>query len=226
MSRECKTCHNILPIGEFGSHKLMKDGINTECKACNRKRAYKWRIDNTEKHRSYSKDYRLKHIEEYKEYKHKKYKREKEKENTRRSKYRATHIEQEKERFLRWYEQNKEKFRVYSFRRRAIKRNINERFLARDIKRVFELFDFACANCGSIDNLHIDHHYPLVLGNALSPQNAVILCKTCNSKKGFKMPDLFYTPKKLAEIESKLFNERKKEHWEPSNIFRVRSIHG
>ncbi len=43
-----------------------------------------------------------------------------------------------------------------------------------------------CVVCGSKNNLSIDHVLPLSKGNGLYPGNAVILCISCNSRKGAK----------------------------------------
>jgi 5-methylcytosine-specific restriction endonuclease McrA len=39
----------------------------------------------------------------------------------------------------------------------------------------------------------VDHFYPLSGGNALCVGNAIILCRSCNSKKGSKIPEQFFT---------------------------------
>ena len=36
--RRCTHCNELKPISEFGKHKTCKDGLNTQCKACNRAR--------------------------------------------------------------------------------------------------------------------------------------------------------------------------------------------
>ncbi len=43
-----------------------------------------------------------------------------------------------------------------------------------------------------------------IKGNPLSLKNAVVLCKTCNSSKGIKEPEIFYGIKKCAELDKKL----------------------
>ncbi|KKK75223.1 hypothetical protein LCGC14_2875830, partial [marine sediment metagenome] len=51
---------------------------------------------------------------------------------------------------------------------------------------------------------HIDHHYPFCGGNKLTLYNAVVLCRSCNSRKGYKNPKKFYTLGKLKLLENKL----------------------
>lgn len=50
-----------------------------------------------------------------------------------------------------------------------------------------------CVICGSIDRLATDHVRPVSKGNGLSPGNAIVLCKSCNSTKCDK--DLDQLPK-------------------------------
>lgn len=71
---------------------------------------------------------------------------------------------------------------------------------------VREHFDHACFKCGNIHDLTIDHHYPLSKGYALSTDNAVLLCRSCNSAKGSKFPEDFYSRKELACLASILFS--------------------
>lgn len=49
-------------------------------------------------------------------------------------------------------------------------------------------------------NLHVDHHFPLFLGNTLTIKNAVVLCESCNCSKGHKDPSEFYTPDQLKQL--------------------------
>lgn len=56
-----------------------------------------------------------------------------------------------------------------------------------------------CVLCGSKENLAVDHMLPVSKGYGLRPGNAVILCKSCNSRKSNKV--LQELP---IEIQSKL----------------------
>lgn len=68
----------------------------------------------------------------------------------------------------------------------------------------WRLFDGRCAKCGIDSDLSIDHHRPRAAGVALSPGNAVLLCRWCNTRKGSKQPERFYPPDRLWDIEIKL----------------------
>lgn len=89
-------------------------------------------------------------------------------------------------------------------KRRALKLMINECYSFEDEKYTRELFNNCCVNCGKNINLCIDHHYPLNKGNPLTKQNAVLLCRNCNSSKGDSLPEIFYTKEKLKYIEQLL----------------------
>lgn len=50
-------------------------------------------------------------------------------------------------------------------------------------KRILEKYGYKCVNCGSTENLHIDHIIPLSIGGREDEDNMQILCRTCNLKK-------------------------------------------
>jgi 5-methylcytosine-specific restriction endonuclease McrA len=67
-----------------------------------------------------------------------------------------------------------------------------------------KLFNGRCAFCHSPDDLTIDHHYPAAAGSPIEPGNAVLLCRACNASKGRRLPEEFYGPEQLAQIERTL----------------------
>jgi 5-methylcytosine-specific restriction endonuclease McrA len=85
-------------------------------------------------------------------------------------------------------------------RRRERKYSLDMQFTNKDAKLIRERFEYKCFNCGSKEKLEIDHHYPLSRGHGLTLSNAVLLCKFCNSSKGNKMPEKFYTQEQLEKL--------------------------
>lgn len=73
-------------------------------------------------------------------------------------------------------------------KRRIKKKSLKEKFTPQQEKLTREVFSNRCVNCGSVENLCLDHYYPLSKGNPLKPTNACILCRSCNSSKGSKDP--------------------------------------
>ena len=105
-----------------------------------------------------------------------------------------------------WQQSNPDKCRAKSRRYRAMKELVNEDYTSEDEKFTRELFDHQCFNCSSTENLAIDHHRPLFRGNALTRQNAVLLCQSCNSSKGTKRPTVFYGEDIVTLLDEKLNN--------------------
>ncbi len=62
------------------------------------------------------------------------------------------------------------------------------------------IFKDQCFKCKSKDKLSIDHHRSLYSGHGLEVNNAVILCKPCNSRKSNKDPEAFYSVLELDEL--------------------------
>lgn len=68
-----------------------------------------------------------------------------------------------------------------SLKRREVSRKEIDRLAARDSYR-------RCKACHTEDNLTVDHIIPLFHNGSNSFMNKQILCSTCNSIKGNKMP--------------------------------------
>ena len=170
----CIMCGTEKPFDQYSSDKSRKDGLNNKCKECDRKKV-----------RAYYK----KHAKEMNRYSRQWYK-----DNI--------------DRVRKWKKDNKESQdeykRISRRKRRALKLKIEENYTKEDERYTRSLFNNCCANCGSTDNLTIDHHYPLSEGNALTRSNAVVLCGCCNSRKHTKQPQDFYSPEVLQFIEEKL----------------------
>lgn len=60
-----------------------------------------------------------------------------------------------------------------------------------------------CENCGTSENLTLDHHVPLSSNGQLSLENTNILCNICNSRKRDKAPEAFFSPEILSKIQDK-----------------------
>ena len=84
-----------------------------------------------------------------------------------------------------------------SIRRRDLSKGFDIRLTAENINEIYSRFNNQCFNCGSKNNLTIDHHKPLSGGFGLSIDNAVILCNPCNASKCDRMPQEFYKPYQL-----------------------------
>ncbi len=99
-----------------------------------------------------------------------------------------------------YHKNNKIKCANARRRRRAHKAKVQEKYDSIDGQITKMVFKNKCFKCNSNVRLAIDHHKPLSKGFALNIKNAAVLCGSCNSRKGTKMPDDFYSITELLEI--------------------------
>jgi len=191
MNKTCTKCKEVKPLTEFYTHK--RDDYMQNCKECVKEHVNKYRIDNMDIIRERKRLYRAKYADKIKKKKSIYQKENKDKCSQRKKVWRKNNPE--------IYKQCK---RRCERKRRAKKREIQENYTTIDEQYTRELFNNCCANCGTTNNLEIDHHYPLSKGNPLTRTNAVVLCRSCNSSKHTKLPEEFYIPEKLQWITEKL----------------------
>lgn len=70
---------------------------------------------------------------------------------------------------------------VAVYTKAKIPSNIRDEVLERD--------NYTCRYCGSKTNLTLDHVYPESKGGEATPENLVVACRSCNSKKGSRTPE-------------------------------------
>ncbi len=99
---------------------------------------------------------------------------------------------------------NKDKAMENKRRRRAKKLGVNENYSSNDRRITMNEFNHHCFNCNNKKELCVDHHRPLNDGNPLTLSNAVVLCKSCNSSKSTKSPEIFYGAKVAKKLDDKL----------------------
>ena len=85
-------------------------------------------------------------------------------------------------------------------------KRLKDNYTYQDKQQTKKLFDNKCAICNSTDDLCIDHWYPYSKGYTLTRTNAVLMCRSCNSKKGNKLPIEFFSEDTVSRIE-KILNQ-------------------
>ncbi len=170
----------------------VKGGACIECQKLIRA---KWVENNKAKSREIWREYRLRHIERFRENdraKHKEtYHLTKEKKQSQARKRYAANPEKYAQAARAWVAENREKAREYQRNRRAKKAMAEGRHTAADIDRLLNFQREKCATCRrsiKLRKFHVDHIVAVANGGSNWPQNLQLLCKTCNLKKGAMHP--------------------------------------
>lgn len=203
--KRCTKCGEYKPRDQFSVHSRSGDGLQSECKACNRK----YRHANAERRREYQREYNQANAEQIQERK-REYRKEnaewiREYERNRRE-INANQIHE----YIRRYRQaNRTKIlelvskyrqtpkgkaveRTHGQRRRALKKSLPASFTDTDWQFALSFFGHACAVCGQglMVLAHGDHWIPISSPDCPGtvPHNMVPLCSTCNISKRDRPP--------------------------------------
>lgn len=82
---------------------------------------------------------------------------------------------------------------VQNAKRRELSLQLDENFTPEDASIVKMACHNQCILCGTFENLSIDHFRPLSKLNVLEIGNAIVLCRSCNSKKHNADPEEFFS---------------------------------
>lgn len=211
-------------------NKSSRDGFRNPCKDCVNTKNRNDRAKNPDKYREKEAKWRKDNPDKTKTIKKKEYNKNSEKYKARTKEWRANNLERDAETKHKWYIENKdivreynqnyylqnkekiienvtswikdnpEKFKAIQAKRRDLKNNLDSNITADQIELLFNIFENKCFKCCSIEDLAIDHHYPLSKGYGLNIFNAVILCKSCNSSKHDKLPEEFYNNEEIENL--------------------------
>ncbi len=222
--KRCPHCRITKSIDMFYRNRNTADGRSVWCGQCKRIESYNRRRKDPEmakiihrrsaykhrdKRRAYSREYRKVNHDELIAYT---------------AEYRRTHPEEIAIRNAAQYNANIEQRREYRKLYRALKPEIGRandrkrRARARGVKECFGSKESAfvrahwnneCAICGKTRDeegrtLAIDHWYPLSKGYALTIKNAVLMCHSCNARKGDQYPISRFDYQTINRIEQAL----------------------
>lgn len=213
--KKCTKCGIEKELECFSKRKDAKDGYRGHCKECRRLfkqqfyqdnkeqitvRDKQYRQDNKEQISFKRRQYRLANPEKFTMKNKRYYLKNKERINIHNKQYKLDNKEKIADRNKQYYINNPDKVRTSRRKRRALKLNVSENYTRTDEQLTRESFENQCCNCGSTNNLQIDHFEPLSKGNPLTLLNACVLCRSCNSSKSNKPPEHFFEIEKYWEI--------------------------
>ena len=190
-SRRCADCHIFKPLSEF--HRLTKypNRCRPYCKPCSRERTRISQKKNRDHRKEYAKERnKLPEVRE----------KIRERERLRRAEIKADpiryseYLSKVKEKNRRRYEKHPEKFIAANALYRARKLSAEGAFSEQDIAELYKKQSGKCLYCDSRVGRRagikaaVDHFIPLARGGTNDPQNLVLSCFSCNSRKGAKLP--------------------------------------
>jgi 5-methylcytosine-specific restriction endonuclease McrA len=171
-SEACREIQNNAKMAEYrAAHRDKYIAYNREWRASNP--AYhseynkRWREENPEAHRAYGEKYRAENIDAIRR---------------RFKEWEARNPDHTME----WVRNNRERSRETTRRRRArLKQVPTFEVTDRDIRRLLNRFQNACAYCNErfTEGYHIDHVLPVTAGGSNGVGNLVPACATCNVSK-------------------------------------------
>lgn len=164
----CNACGHPKTLDEFNKHKRNKDGLQTQCRDCQKNRYQ----ENREARLEYSKQYAAAHPEVGRKAA---------------EIWRNKHPELYTMRIDAWRKANPESIRGQKNRRRARKQNCETPLTNSEWLEILEDFFYLCFWCGAPYEEQ-DHMVPLSKGGTHSKENVVPSCITCNRKKATKDP--------------------------------------
>lgn len=207
MIKICSKCRARKNVDKFSRCASAKDGLNSHCKSCDSVRNRRYREENPDKERERRRRYYVTNREEVLAAKQRWREANPEKRREQTQRYRKKNSDRrrelERERSRRYREENPKATRAAAHRwEQANPAKVRERALRRRARlavatmgdptalqeRIAKIYTEPCARCGAIDNIHVDHIWPLSKGGAHAAWNLQALCKACNSRKGAKLP--------------------------------------
>jgi len=177
-TKRCSKCKALKPTSEYHPRRRSKDGLQANCKACNRTVAAAWHKAHPEQREKWRAGNVVKERQACAAWRHA---------NPRKvSQYLA-----------KYSRANPDKIRQKCARRRALKRNAtvdSPRTIAAFYRMVREASRLTCYWCGKPvkkKDRQVDHIVPLSRRGAHAVLNLCCSCASCNHRKRHKMPEEF-----------------------------------
>jgi len=170
MSKTCNKCGEYKPLADFNTCSKVKCGYRGICRKCTKAYNRKYIARNKNKRKEYAK------------------------------KYTAANKERKAEKLRQWRQANKDKDReiqrayratpmgkavvaANNHNRQAKKRGCVGTITAQQVLWLYEYYGHKCVDCGTHEDLELDHVKPLARQGANLPANLQVVCRTCNLER-------------------------------------------
>jgi 5-methylcytosine-specific restriction endonuclease McrA len=184
--KKCSHCKVEKPISEFNKNRSKKDGLQDQCRDCQKISNSKYLSLHPEKLKAYYENNKPKVLEQMRVYR----------EDNKDMIHRRKHLDyvRNKEKILKrnyaYQKSHPEVMRKHQLDRLAMKMNSDGSYTIEQWNNLVMFYDGHCLCCARIDlPLEKDHVVPLSKGGSNSIENLQPLCKPCNSSKRDKTID-------------------------------------
>jgi len=192
----CPSCGMDKPAADFFRARKNKDGLNYECKKCNMMRCKQWTRDNPERYHELNRSKSARQVASGRMKIH-------------RRNWAKKHPKYYREYYAKNIEKLRELERLKMLRRNTRKRELPFDLTEEDVVDIFEMFNNECAYCGSKSHLALEHVVPMKRSDVPNPGtvrgNLMVLCRQCNSSKGTRLLDEYFSDERNFRDEMKEF---------------------
>ena len=173
-TKVCGSCKQSLPTDFFHIRNQSVDGLCSKCKSCQAKYYKKYREEN-----------KIVLAQKAKE----RVAADRPAVNKRWNAWRNKNKEKINKYAVDWWKEHKDLKRLHVRKRAALKYNADGNHTHQQIKEIFDRQKGHCNYCDVLlTKYHVDHIIPLSRNGTNYAANLQILCVTCNTSKGNKMP--------------------------------------
>lgn len=206
----CRNCCEWKSFDSFSRHKRTKDGLQPQCKACNRAYVQANKASVYAKNQAYregvkeqiavtNKHWYEKNRERILLNKRGYYERRREDILEKMALQYREHQDKIRQRRLEWRNANRDTVAHWNRLTKAQRRGAEGTHTKAEARALLERQEYCCANCEAnllLIEPHLDHFVPLILGGTNYVSNLQWLCATCNLTKGGKDPYVWLSQQK------------------------------
>lgn len=186
----CTKCGESKSLTDFNKQANKRDGLQSQCRSCQKTAAAKYYLGNREKRRVANTKWRDANRDKHKAAIAAWQVANREKHLAAKAKHYAANSEKHKAANAKWRAANTAARRIYAQNRRARKRAAGGQLSKGLAERLVKLQRGKCACCRKPlgADYHLDHILPIALGGTNTDDNIQLLRQRCNNQKCAKHP--------------------------------------